>query len=175
MSVKLVENDFLEGGIFYHLILTKELPLPKEILEHIYGKCCHLDKFVQIMLLKKIWKLKGVEMCLCLCLSDDHLVTKDELAEQLAKENQIKIIDFEENGIFESIPLCNNDSLPINNLILNHVWGGLSYYNEIPEGKCFKSDEYQILLLQEVYKCKYHSIYSEICDCKKHLILFDKK
>lgn len=170
MSVKLTENNFLEGGIFFDVIVNKELPIPTEILTYLYGNCFQMGKLQQINLLKHIWKLKGVEMFKCLCQSHDHLVTKEEYFEQLSLQNPLKSEDFMENGQLHNFSL--KTELPMDLLLLEHVWGRLTYFNQIPTGKCFKRDEYMLQLMKEASNLKYPHVEYFICTCEKHLNFF---
>ena len=166
MSVKLREEDFAEGGLFQNVNVSHELPIPTEILTHVYGDCNQLDKIVQINLLKYIWNLKGITMYPCLCRSHDHLLTKEQYDEQQQKNKPLHPKDFEENGVWHNISF---DELPP--IMLKKVWGDLSYFDLIPDGKCFKSVEYQLKLLQQFYFHKYKNSFSFICTCKKHLVV----
>ena len=169
MSVKLTVNDFSEGGRFFNLSIEKKLPIPKQILDHLYGNCFQMCKLTQLNLLKYIWQLKGVEMFKCLCHSNNHLVTKEEYNEQLTKENPLKIEDFYENGKLAGVIL--KADLPIDLSILENVWGDLSYFQQIPNGECFKRDEYLLQLMKEAYNLKYDNVETFLCPCKNHLIL----
>lgn len=169
MSIKLSANDFLEGGQFFHLTVEKKLPIPKDILQYLYGNCFEMDKLLQVNLLKYVWKLKGVEMFKCLCHSNAHLITKEEYNEQQNKQNHLKKEDFFENGKLFDVDL--KTDLPMDLSILKHVWGELSYFENIENGECFKSNEYLLQLMKEAYNLKYKDIDACICICRNHLII----
>lgn len=167
---KLKESDFLPGGIFQDLVLPRELPTPKEILKYVYEKdFCNLDKLVHLNLLKKAWELKGVFLFNCKCQTHGHLLTQTECQEQKDFCQKLDTSDFKENGVFHNLELTPN--LPLDPIILKHIWGKLSYFDSIPEGKCFKSDEYQLQILKACFEFKYKDVFPFICTCKKHLII----
>ena len=175
MGRTVLESDFQEGGIFEHLILPKFLPIPKEILQYIYANECPmymdcgmfcLDISSEINLLKRMWQLKGVEMVKCLCAGQDHLLTLEELNEQNEKYHQLKKEDFQENGIFAEIELF--PKLPLNPEILKYIWGDLNFFDKIPDGKCIKSNDYQLNILQKCFHFK-NEICTMVCPCNQHL------
>ena len=148
MGKLLKAEDFTEGGVFQNLILSKELPIQGEVIKYIYGSelgevnpsmrfTCEndLDQHSMLNLLKKMWELKGIKMYKCPCQSHDHLVSLLDYQEQI---NPLQSTDFEENGIFNEITL--SPELPLPPLIIKHVFGNLSKFDQIIEGKCFKSE-----------------------------------
>ena len=160
--------DFDEGGQFHNLMIPKSLPVPREILNYIFQDSCYYTfaKSCEINLLKSIWDLKGIEMFHCLCGSKDHLVDKSQHAEQLKLKHELNERDFQKGGQFEDVEISHR--LPLNENILTHLWGGLSYFNQIQDGTCFKGDCYQAHLLQKCYSIKYKKP-CFICPCFKHL------
>lgn len=170
--VQLKREDFLEGGIFENTNFSKELPLPNEVLDYTFnGLKCDVDKLIQIRLLKYIWELKGVKLYNCQCKSNEHLITKEEFDNQLSSYREITADEFKEGGIFDGLQL--SKTLPINQEIISYVWGNLSYYENIEEGKCFKSDEYQLQILKKCYNFQKYGVIPFICLCKKHLMFLN--
>ena len=82
MANRLKKEDFFDDGMFSNLILPTKLPIPTEIVEHVYGVKCGkiLAKSCQLNLLKHIWKLKGFEMEWCVC-KTEHLIISTEYNE----------------------------------------------------------------------------------------------
>ena len=181
MGKTVFARDFQEGGVFHKLTLPKFLPIPKEILKYIYDDQCPtyvdcgmfcLDPKVELNLLKRMWKLKGIAMFNCGCIGDDHIITLEESIEMKCKPCvELYHKQFHKNGIFADLEITPH--LPLNPKIIEHFYGKLSIYDQIPEGKCFKCDTWQMVLLQVCYSLK-HGIRGEICHCFKHLNFTDQ-
>ena len=59
---------------------------------------------------------------------------------------------------------CLIATTPLPQFIIDHKFGFLfDYYNSIPEGKCFKSIDFEIKLLQKIYG--FAGRKSKICVC----------
>ena len=161
------ESYFEEGGLFYDVILPECLPIPTEIMTYLYGECCYeIEKSTELNLLKFLWKMKGERMYKCFCKSKDHLVCYRAHENQIEMFRDIKVEDFKTGGIFENIVI--NSKLPLNEEILDYMVGSICRFAEMSDGYCFKSNEYQINVLQRCYQYKNEST-TFICKCKKHL------
>lgn len=182
MGKILLAEDFSEGGRFHHLTIPKMLPVPREILDYIYeGECCRecidvLTSDCQINLLIRIWSLKGIPMYGCICSfnnSNQHFLEEAQHDEQFTLEvkNELSWTDFQRGGQFAKLKI--SSKLPLNQEIFDYLWGELSYIDQIPDGTCLKSKEYQIKLLQKIYKWRYDR-FGEISPCLKHLVLYKK-
>ena len=165
--VQIFPSDFEEGGKFYNIVLHESLPVPPEIMRYIYGgDYCEIENSTELNLLKFLWKVKGKRMYSCLCKSKEHLVCYCAHENQIEMFRDIKVEDFKTGGIFENIVI--NSKLPLNEEILDYMVGCISKFDAMPDGHCFKSNEYQIKILQRCYQYKNEST-TFICNCKKHL------
>lgn len=166
--MRLLEADFLDGGIFSKINVSKHLPIPEEIISHIYGeKCVDLDISSELNLLIFIWKLKGLKMYRCACQTNNHLVTEEEHKNQIQNIHKITREDFQPNGLFYDTHLL--PKLPLNSDLLHYMFRDLCSYNGIQDGFCFKSNWYQINLLKEWYRYK-NEVPAYICNkCCTHL------
>ena len=167
MSKFVFERDFEEGGQFYNLVLPKSLPVPYEIMTYIYGDYCDIEKSTELNLLKCLWKVKeNVIMYKCLCKSKEHLVSYYDHENQIHMFRDIKVQDFKANGIFEKLDI--NSKLPLNEEIVKYMVGYIYNFDTLPDGYCFKSNEFLIQILQRCYQYKNEST-TFICKCEKHL------
>ena len=168
MSKLIFDRDFLVGGQFYNVVLPKSLPVPKEIMTYIYGDCFgDVEKSTELNLLKYLWKVKeNLNMYRCLCKSKEHLVKWHDHENQIQMFRDIKVQDFKANGIFEKLDI--NSKLPLNEEIVKYMVGYICGYDAIPDGYCFKSNEFLIQILQRCYQYKNEST-TFICKCEKHL------
>ena len=159
------ESYFEEAGLF-DLVLPECLPIPTKIMTYLYGECYEIEKSTELNLLKFLWKMKGERMYKCFCKSKDHLVCYRAHENQIEMFRDIKVEDFKTGGIFENIVI--NSKLPLNEEILDYMVGSICRFAEMSDGYCFKSNEYQINVLQRCYQYKNEST-TFICKCKKHL------
>ena len=167
ICVQIFPGDFEEGGKFYNIVLPESLPVPPEIMRYVYGgDYCEIENSTELNLLKFLWKVKGKRMYSCLCKSKEHLVCYCVHENQIEMFRDIKVEDFKTGGIFENVVI--NSKLPLNEEILDYMVGSICRFAEMSDGYCFKSNEYQINVLQRCYQYKNEST-TFICKCKKHL------
>lgn len=176
MVTLLKKEDFYNGGLFAHVILPSKLPIPIEIVQHIYGEqAC--DRFItkrtQMFLLKYIWKIKGFEMEWCLC-KTNHLILLEEY-NALVKNSKVCQLDKE---TFTDIRGLNYGRIDLNHLqtplpqfVIKLLFGFVMvYYNSLPEGECFKSDQYHCSILKKIFG--FYGKRVQICNCSfgTHLV-----
>ena len=175
----LKKRDFSDGGIFADVIIPTKMPIPVEIMKYTFGDqifTCEkfLPKTSQMGLLKQIWGLKGFEMEWCPC-KTEHLILIEEY--RLLKRNfavsQISKRDFtSREGMFYGKMDLTHTKTPLPNFVIEHLFGFMmDYYNSVPEGECFKSSQYHIRILKQIFGFFEKS--SKVCFCSvgTHLIL----
>ena len=166
---QLLNTDFLKGGIFYQVSLSDQLPIPKIITDYLYGdQCiCDLDISSKLNLLIYIWKLKGIKMFKCAC-QNNHLVS-EEFFDQIHKIKKLEKKDFQPNGLFHDLHIP--PTLPLPSDLINYIFKDFITFETIPEGSCFKSNNYQIKLLKLFWQFQ-NGIPANISKCKSHLIFY---
>lgn len=179
MVTILKEEDFFDGGLFCNLILPTRLPVPLEIMQHIYGeeifKCDQfLPKSSQMGLLKYIWKIKGFEMEWCLC-KQDHLVLLEEYnsVKRNFSVSQLQKKDFtQKDGLHYGRFNLSCTQAPLPSFVIQQLFCFMKeYYNSVPDGECFKSPQYHVNILKKLFG--FFGKNPKVCLCSfgPHLIL----